>query len=297
MSPEQATGEQRVGPATDTYALGCVLYEMLVGEPPYTGATAQAILGRIILGVPASATEHRSSVPAHVDGVIRKALEKLPADRFSSAQKFASALGDEHFRYGELAAAGGAGATDRGHAPFWRRALPWGLTTALAVTLLVVTSRPPEEAAPKVVRFSVPIAQDDDVILAGGDGTWWRPISTSVAISPDGDVLVYSAMDGADTPEQDTRLYSRRLDQARAEPIEGTEGAWSPCFSPDGAWIGFFQGVGLRRVSMADRDIETIVAQGSEFPRGVMWGDDGTIVFATHRRLYRVSATGGEQRC
>ena len=102
MSPEQATGDQAVGAATDTYALGCVLYEMLVGEPPYTGSTAQAILGKIIAGELASATKQRSSVPANVDGTIQKALEKLPADRFPDAQGFANALDDPGFRHGVL---------------------------------------------------------------------------------------------------------------------------------------------------------------------------------------------------
>ena len=108
MSPEQATGDQAVGVATDIYALGAVLYEMLVGEPPYTGSTAQAILGKIIQGKLASATEERTSVPANVDAAIRKALEKLPADRFTSAQDFAKALADPGFRHGgEVAAAVG----------------------------------------------------------------------------------------------------------------------------------------------------------------------------------------------
>ena len=88
MSPEQATGDLSVGAASDTYALGCVLYEMLVGEPPYTGSTAQAILGKIIAGEIATATKQRASVPANVDAAIRKALEKLPADRFVGAQDF-----------------------------------------------------------------------------------------------------------------------------------------------------------------------------------------------------------------
>ena len=78
MSPEQATGDQVVGASTDTYALGSVLYEMLVGEPPYPGTTAQAVLGKIIAGKPVSATEHRPSIPANVDAAVRKALEKLP---------------------------------------------------------------------------------------------------------------------------------------------------------------------------------------------------------------------------
>ena len=102
MSPEQATGDQAVGVATDIYALGAVLYEMLVGEPPYTGSTAQAILGKIIQGKIASATEERASVPANVDAAIRKALEKLSADRFRGAQEFAGALADPGFRHGEV---------------------------------------------------------------------------------------------------------------------------------------------------------------------------------------------------
>ena len=92
MSPEQATGDQTVGPPTDTYALGCVLYEMLVGEPPYGGSSAQAVLGKILAGKHVSAMEERPSVPANVDAALRCALEKLPADRFTSAQEFVRAL-------------------------------------------------------------------------------------------------------------------------------------------------------------------------------------------------------------
>ena len=101
MSPEQATGDQAVGPASDTFALACVLYEMLVGEPPYPGNTAQAVLGKIIQGLPVSATAIRRSVPANVDAAISKALERLPADRFTGAQEFAKALVDPGFRHGE----------------------------------------------------------------------------------------------------------------------------------------------------------------------------------------------------
>ncbi len=87
MSPEQATGDQVIGPASDTFALACVLYEMLVGEPPYPGTTAQAVLGKIIQGVPVSATAVRKSIPVNVDAAIRKALEKLPADRFTGCAR------------------------------------------------------------------------------------------------------------------------------------------------------------------------------------------------------------------
>jgi hypothetical protein len=103
MSPEQATGDRVPTAASDVYGLGCVLYEMLTGEPPHTGSTAQAVLGKILLGSPTRATELRPSVPAHIDGALLKALEKLPADRFESAADFARALRNPSFRYGDSA--------------------------------------------------------------------------------------------------------------------------------------------------------------------------------------------------
>jgi hypothetical protein len=74
---------------------------MLVGEPPYLGNTAQAVLGKIIQGIPVSASAVRKAVPPNVDVAIRKALEKLPADRFTGAQNFARALADQSFRHGD----------------------------------------------------------------------------------------------------------------------------------------------------------------------------------------------------
>lgn len=106
MSPEQATGDQAIGAASDIYALAAVLYEMLVGEPPYVGNTAQAVLGRILQGDPVSPTAARKSIPSNVDAALRKALERLPADRFTNAQSFARALADLSFRHGRSASEG-----------------------------------------------------------------------------------------------------------------------------------------------------------------------------------------------
>jgi eukaryotic-like serine/threonine-protein kinase len=102
ISPEQATGDQSVGPPTDIYALGCVLYEMLVGDPPFSGSSAQAVLGKIIAGKPVSVTEYRTTVPLHIDAAVRCALEKLPADRFRNTQALANALVDPAFRHGPV---------------------------------------------------------------------------------------------------------------------------------------------------------------------------------------------------
>ncbi|MFI5210982.1 MAG: serine/threonine-protein kinase, partial [Gemmatimonadales bacterium] len=92
MSPEQAMGEREITPRSDVYALGCVTYEMLVGEPPFSGPTAQAIVAKVMTAEPAGLTGQRKSIPPQVEAAVFTALEKLPADRFASAAEFAEAL-------------------------------------------------------------------------------------------------------------------------------------------------------------------------------------------------------------
>jgi serine/threonine-protein kinase len=92
MSPEQAFGGREVDARTDVYSLGCVLYEMLAGHPPYTGATPEAILARKSLEAVPSLRVVRETVPAAVEQAVAKALAKVPADRFGSALQFAEAL-------------------------------------------------------------------------------------------------------------------------------------------------------------------------------------------------------------
>lgn len=93
MSPEQSAGES-VDFRSDIYSLGCLLYEMLAGDPPYTGATAQAILARKAVETVPRLRTVRESVPTGVEETIRTALAKAPADRFSSVAEFAEALAD-----------------------------------------------------------------------------------------------------------------------------------------------------------------------------------------------------------
>jgi tetratricopeptide (TPR) repeat protein len=92
MSPEQAVGEQRLDGRSDIYALGCVLFEMLAGEPPFTGRTAQAIVARR-LAEPAPRLGTLRDVPEEVERVVATALARAPADRFADAAGFAGALG------------------------------------------------------------------------------------------------------------------------------------------------------------------------------------------------------------
>ncbi|MCG6955371.1 MAG: serine/threonine protein kinase, partial [Gemmatimonadetes bacterium] len=92
MSPEQAMGERTVDSRTDVYALACVLYEMLTGDPPFSASSAQAVVAKVLTERPVPVRTARDTVPEHVDNAVLTALAKLPADRFSSAADFATAL-------------------------------------------------------------------------------------------------------------------------------------------------------------------------------------------------------------
>ena len=231
MSPEQATGDQSVGASTDTYALGSVLYEMLVGEPPYPGTTAQAVLGKIIAGKPVSATEQRPSIPLHIDAVVRKALEKLPADRFASAQDFVRALGDEHFRYAE-AVADIAGAS----ASPWNR-LTMAMTTLAALLALTLgwSLLRPEPPGP-VIRVAVVVPEEQA----------FRTFSGTLDLSRDGSFMVYRG----NVDDGRSQLWLRRWDALDAVPIPDAIPAGQPAISPDGREVAFESNGSLRVVPL-----------------------------------------------
>ena len=277
MSPEQATGDQAVGPSTDVYALGSVLYEMLVGQPPYTGSTAQAILGKILSSRLVSATEERPAVPAHVDSAIKKALEKLPADRFKSARDFVRALADPGFRHGGAAAA----TTEAAHPTRTVAALA---TVSAVMTVLAVWGWMGTTSAPASARLSRLTATLPPEHRLAAVSQRALPL----AVSPDGATIAYVGESSFGT-----QLYVRELDNYESIALRGTERARQPFFSPSGEWIGYFTAGTLHRVRVTGGALIP-VADFEGVPFGGAWGPDDVIVFAADSALWRVGAEGGE---
>jgi eukaryotic-like serine/threonine-protein kinase len=125
MSPEQAASDGGLDGRTDIYALGCVLYEMLAGQPPFTGSTAQSILARHAVDPVPSLRTVRPTVTPELEGVIRRALSKVPADRFATAEELVAALGS-----------GQASRTARPRA--WRPLIGAGVAAVTGLTILAI---------------------------------------------------------------------------------------------------------------------------------------------------------------
>jgi len=134
MSPEQLAGGEHVDGRTDVYSLGCVLYEMLAGEPPFTGPTAQAIQARKLTDPVPRLRTIRETVPDALDQVIRRALAKNPADRFATAHQLAEAL--ERGRTQDAAAGAESPVAREGPTPRRRSAR----TAAVVATAVVLAA-------------------------------------------------------------------------------------------------------------------------------------------------------------
>jgi Tol biopolymer transport system component/tRNA A-37 threonylcarbamoyl transferase component Bud32 len=284
MSPEQATAEKEITARSDVYSLGSVLYEMLAGEPPHLGGSAQQIIMKIIAEPVQPVTALRKAVPHNVAAAVAKSLEKLPADRFTSAAAFAAALANPGFTVAGLAGAVGMAPASTAAA----RRLPWVAAAvfggvALALGMMLMRG---DHAAPTVVRFEMTLPEGQQLNLQ-------RDEDTQFALSPDGTRIAYSAIDSATGVP---RIYLRSIDQLEGAPLPGTEGGIAPFFSPDGRWVAFTadRTDQLKKVPVTGGAPIILAEQVGPGRAGGSWGDDNTIVFnGQDFELNRVSGAGG----
>jgi serine/threonine protein kinase/Tol biopolymer transport system component len=283
MSPEQATGDRVIDGRSDIYSLAAVTYEMITGEPPHSGTTAQAIIARVLTDRPRLVRQSRPAVPEHVEAALERALEKLPADRFATAHEFADAL----LGKGPTRATGAA----RLPAASWRTRLRDPLVLGLAALSVLAfgfsatrVRRAEPAAALPTIRFFY--GGSDSAPSVGG--TPWPG-----ALSPDGGTLVFYGLDRGST----VGLYARRLDQLQANLIPGTTGRpTQPYFSPDGQWLGFSIDGKEKKVRLDGSAPVTITEHSSS--NGVTWTTAGDLVIGSTGPIHglsRVSAAGGER--
>ena len=283
MSPEQATGEREVTGKSDVYSLGAVVYEMLVGDPPHTGNTVQAIIARVVSAEPQPISDVRHAVPVNVQAACYKALAKVPADRFARATEFAEALTNPAFTFSSPTGVAAASL----HPRLWKRfALASGvLTAAMAISLLVVLIG--RNTSPEASR-SWNIALPDSAPLAFVGEASLGVGQPALDITPDGSHIVYVGRAGSTT-----RLFVRETEGFTIRSLPGTDGAFAPFFSPDGQWIGFFAGDQLKRVSVSGDQVLAIAEVDDAL--GGTWSDDDRIAVAVRdaTELVIVRSSGG----
>jgi Tol biopolymer transport system component/predicted Ser/Thr protein kinase len=273
MAPEQLEGGN-TDARTDIFAFGAVLYEMATGKKAFAAHSQASLIAAILERDPPPVSAVQPIAPPGLDRVVRRCLAKDPERRWQSARDVAL----------ELAELGSGAATSVAPAakPFRRRGTAgWIAAAVLLVGLLVVLFgpwrlRPPEAARATAVRFTIPPP-------AGST------LQGMLALSPDGARLAFVATtaDGHDI------IWTRALDALETRPLEGTDGANYPFWSPDGRSLAFFAQGKLKKIDASGGSPQTLC--NAALPRGGSWGAAGTIIFSANAggEIDRVAETGG----
>ena len=285
MSPEQAMGEREITARSDVYALGAMLYEMLTGDPPFTGSTAQAVVARVLTESPRPMLPQRHTIPPAVEAAVLTALEKLPADRFGSAAEFAEALTGRNYAptVPTPAAVPVAGRRPR------RRRRRDPVTLALAGvaagghggrTLELAPARTGAHGQPVQ---PLPAAGRGAPVRSRSRATGWRSRRTgsdwctSVPRSA-------AASSGSGSTTSSTRLRSpapRVRARRSSRPTAATSDIWST-------------GTKLRTVSLDGGPVLTLTDSANS--TGGDWGPDGYVYFEVDSGIARKPASGGAHR-
>jgi len=275
MSPEQARGKG-VDKRADIWAFGALVYEMLSGKKAFEGETVSDVLAAVLRADIDWAALPRDT-PASVRRVLRRCMDRDPKTRFHDIADARLEMDERIEPSPAVAAVAGRGPRSGGRAG-------WIAAAVLAVAAGLGWWRSlsaPKPAVPARAAFAI--------AMPAGD-TFAYDDTPVLAFSRNGRQLVYAA-ERAGTRQ----LFLRQVGSLESRPLEGTAGARSPFFSPDGQWIGFFaEGGRLKKVPASGGPVQTI-SEGITAQRGASWADDDSIILTADYAagLSRISARGG----
>lgn len=278
MSPEQLEGRE-ADERSDIFSFGAVLYEMATGKRAFEGKSQASLIAAILGATPAPITSLQPMAPPALERVVKTCLAKDPDERWQTAHDLKLQL--------QWIAEGGSQAgvpapvsAKRKYRELTLAAVVMVATLAAIVLGVLYVRRAP--AQPQVIRAYLKMAPDSDLTsYNGGTGGF--------AISPDGTRVAYVAS----TKEGKAVLWVRSLDSLQAQPLEGTDGAVLPFWSPDSRFIGFFADGKMKKIEATGGPSFTLAdAPGG---RGGTWSSNGTIIFSPFfsTPLYKISDSGG----
>jgi serine/threonine-protein kinase len=260
MAPEQAKGK-RVDKRADIWSWGVMLYELITGERMFKGEDAADTLAQVLTKEP-----ELERVPRQARKLLGRCLEKDPKRRLRD-------IGEARF----LLESGTEVPTQ---AEARTTKLPWAVAAVLAIIAAAWVAwrvtRPAPHAFQPLLRFDVNL---------GPEVSLGSIVGPDVILSPDGTRLVYVSRG---------HLFTRRMDQPAGTELAGTDGAYSPFFSPDGQWIAFFAQGSLKKISV-DGGVPIVLCEAPGNSRGGSWGEDGKIILAlsTAGVLSSIASSGG----
>jgi hypothetical protein len=320
MSPEQATAEKDITARSDIYSLASVLYEMLTGSPPHTGASAQQVIMKIIAEPVAAVTVMRKSVPPNVAAAVIKGLEKLPADRFESARAFGEALANPAFTTLETRGQRGPAA------PWQMNRLAMLMSGVAAVSMIAAwlalarANRADAGASPPPmtvqVRDSAPsafwVTENGGILYYQSGALWMRAAGATTfaeavrlpelmqlgPLSPDGESIVTQQISKTN---EDWALLRMRLVGGATTPIATGRGATAGrmfAWGDDGyiylqTYSRDTNGSAIVRVPASGGTLDTVIAlPGTSLPQFVLPGSRGVLMTVAGNVIVLNLATG-----
>jgi eukaryotic-like serine/threonine-protein kinase len=296
MSPEQVRG-RAVDQRSDIFSFGAILYEMLSGSRAFQGESVADTMSAILREDPPELSQTATDINPALERLVNHCLEKNPQERFHSARDLGFAL--------EALSGGPSGQTAATTiasrpAPVKKERWIWVAVTAL---LLIATTialsfalfrKVPTET--RIVRYNITLPDKTSA---------YADVEThNIAISPDGRHLAFIAI-----KNNKQELWLQAVSELSPQPIPGTDGAYSPFWSPDSRHVGFFAQGTLKRLDISTSSIQTVCKLSAEIETVGTWGSDGVILFndqfndpagsaatlptQSSSAIYRVQANGG----